>query len=62
MRNSLLSILLILSLNSEAKIKADMDIAPTFGLDHKKYMITYSFTSTNVSHNIQLLYKIKIKN
>lgn len=39
-----------------------MDIAPAFGLDHKKYMITYSFTSTNVSHNIQFLYKIKIKN
>jgi len=36
-----------------------MDIAPAFGLDHKKYIITYSFTTTNVSHNFQILYKFK---
>ena len=36
-----------------------MDFAPTFGLDHSKYMITYSFTTTNISHNIQILYKFK---
>ena len=36
-----------------------MDFAPTFGLDHKKYIVTYSFTTTNVSHNLQILYKFK---
>jgi hypothetical protein len=36
-----------------------MDFAPAFGLDHKKYIITYSFTTTNVSHNFQILYKFK---
>lgn len=36
-----------------------MDIAPAFGLDHKKYLVTYSFTTTNVSHNLQILYKFK---
>lgn len=39
-----------------------MDIAPTIGIDHKNYIITYSFTSTNISHNLQLLYKLKIDN